>query len=113
MPVTSYIATDQTGAYLYITSGDVIVGYAINQNTGALTALAGFPVATNVPSDAYSISIDSTNQFLYVANELGATVSGFRLDAATGGLTPMAAPFPAGNGPQFVATFLRGRGKGQ
>jgi 6-phosphogluconolactonase (cycloisomerase 2 family) len=105
MPVTSYIATDQTGAYLYITSGDVIVGYAINQNTGALTALAGFPVATNVPSDAYSISIDSTNQFLYVANELGATVSGFRLDAATGGLTPMAAPFPAGNGPQFVATF--------
>jgi 6-phosphogluconolactonase (cycloisomerase 2 family) len=103
--VTHYIATDQTGAYLYITSGNGIVGYAINQNTGALTALAGFPVATGVPTDAYAISIDSTNQFLYVTNDPGATVSGFRLDAATGGLTPMSAPFPAGNGPQFIATF--------
>jgi 6-phosphogluconolactonase (cycloisomerase 2 family) len=106
LPVSHYLATDQTGAYLYVTSGTGIVGYAINQNTGALTALAGFPVATGAPSDAYSISIDSTNQFLYVTNDAGATVSGFRLDAATGGLTSIAnSPFPAGNGPQFVATF--------
>ena len=45
LPVSHYIATDQTGAYLYVTSGANIVGYAIDATTGALTALPGFPVA--------------------------------------------------------------------
>jgi 6-phosphogluconolactonase (cycloisomerase 2 family) len=104
LPVSHYMATDQTGAYLYVTSGASIIGYAIDATTGALTALPGFPVASG--ANAYSISIDSSNQFLYVANDGGANISGFKLDAATGALTPMAgSPFPAGNHPQFIATF--------
>jgi 6-phosphogluconolactonase (cycloisomerase 2 family) len=98
------MATDLTGAYLYATSGASIVGYAIDATTGALTALPGFPVATG--TNAYSISIDPTNQFLYVADDGAANITGFRLDASTGALTPMAgSPFPAGNHPQFIATF--------
>ncbi len=98
------MATDQTGSYLYVTSGASIVGYAIDWTTGALTALPGFPVAAG--ANAYSVSIDPTNQFLYVANDGVANISGFRLDASTGALTPMAgSPFPAGNHPEFVATF--------
>ncbi len=104
IPVSHYIATDLTGTYLYVTSGTNILGYAINATNGALTALPGFPVATG--ANAYSITVDPTNQFLYVTNDGAATVSGFTLDASTGALTPMAgSPFPAGNHPQFIATF--------
>jgi 6-phosphogluconolactonase len=104
LPVSNYIATDQTGAYLYVTVGTTIVGYAIDPTSGALAELPGFPVAAG--ANAYSITIDPTNQFLYVANEAGANVSGFRLDASTGALTPIpGSPFPAGNAPGFMATL--------
>jgi 6-phosphogluconolactonase len=102
--VSHYMATDQTGTYLYVTSGADVVGYAIDPATGTLTALTGFPVSVGV--DAYSITIDSTNQFLYVTDDGAAHVSAFTLDAATGALTPIpGSPFPAGNHPQFIATF--------
>ena len=102
--VSHYMATDQTGAYLYVTTGDSIVGYAIDATTGALTALPGFPVAAG--ANAYSVSVDPTNQFLYVADDGAANVSAFRLDAATGSLTPITgSPFAAGNHPAFIATF--------
>ncbi len=104
IPVSHYIATDQTGAYLYVTTGTNIVGYAIDATTGALSKLPRFPVAAG--ADAYSITIDPTNRFLYVTNDGEADISGFTLDASTGALTPMAGPpFPAGNHPQFIATF--------
>ena len=104
LPVSHYIAADLTGAYLYVTSGANVVGYSIDANTGALTALAGFPVSAG--ANAYSITIDPTNQLLYVANDGAAHVSGFTLDASTGALTPIAgSPFPAGNHPEFIATF--------
>jgi len=103
IPVSHYIAIDQSGAYLYVTSGANILGYGIDATTGALTALPGFPVAAGL--NAYSIAIDPINQFLYVANDDAANVSGFTLDASTGALTPMASsPFPAGNNPEFIAT---------
>ena len=104
LPVSHYIATDQTGAFLYVTSGAGIVGYAIDASTGALTALPGFPVSAG--ANAYSVNIDQSNQFFYVANDGAGKISGFRLDASTGALTPIAgSPFPAGNHPGFLATF--------
>jgi 6-phosphogluconolactonase len=104
LAVSHYIAADQTGAYLYVTRGASIVGYGIYEPTGALTALAGFPVSAG--ANAYSITIDPTNQFLYVTNDGAANVSGFTLDAASGALTSISgSPFPAGNHPEFLATF--------
>jgi len=101
LPVSHYIATDQTGAYLYVTSGDSILGYAIDATTGALTALPGFPVAAG--ANAYSVSVDLSNQHLYVANDGAANISGFTLDASTGALAPMSgSPFPAGQHPEFL-----------
>lgn len=116
-PVSHYMATTPVGfyislwrssvhtiPYLYATSGAGIVGYASDIATGALTALPGFPVSTG--ANAYSVTINPTNQFLYVANEGAANISGFRLNALTGVLTPMAgSPFPAGSHPQFIATL--------
>ncbi len=120
LPVSHYIAADQTAAYLYVTTGSGIVGYGIDGTTGTLTPLPGFPVATG--TDAYSVAPDPLVQcgpainavstcvlgtpFLYVANDGSADVSGFRFDASTGGLTPITgSPFPAGNHPGFIATF--------
>ena len=120
LAVSHHIATDSTGAYLYVTAGTGIVGYGIDGTTGMLTPLPGFPVVTG--TDAYSVAPDSTNQcgpvingastcvaatpFVYVANDGSADVSGFRFDASTGGLTPITgSPFPAGNHPDFVAVF--------
>ena len=104
LPVSHYIATDQTGAYLYVTSGAGIVGYGVEATTGALTALPGFPVAAG--ANAYAITIDPTNQFLYVADDGAANITGFKLDASTGALTPMSgSPFPAGDQPVFITAF--------
>ena len=104
LPVSHYMATDQTGAYLYVTAGANIVGYAIDATTGALTALPGFPISAG--ADAYSVSIDPTNRFLYVANHGAANIAGFRLDASSGALTPISgSPFQAGGYSEFIATF--------
>jgi 6-phosphogluconolactonase len=108
LPVSQYIATETTGShlssYLYVTSGAGILGYASDIATGALTALPGFPVATG--ANAYAITIDPYNQFLYVANDGAGNISGFKLDASTGALTLMAgSPFPAGKHPEFIAMF--------
>jgi 6-phosphogluconolactonase len=104
LPVSHYMATDQTGAYLYVTAGANIVGYAIDATTGALTALPGFPVSAG--ADAYSVSIDPTNRFLYVANHGAANIAGFRLDASSSALTPISgSPFQAGSRSEFIATF--------
>lgn len=115
LPVSHYMAIEQTGiqtggtsspihGYLYVTTDASIVGYAFDWTTGALTALPGFPVPAG--ANAYSITIDPTNQFLYVANDGAANISGFKLDALTGALTPMVgSPFPGGNHPKFIATF--------
>jgi 6-phosphogluconolactonase len=104
LAVSHEIATDRTGAYLYVTTGASIVGYGIDAATGSLTALAGFPVSAG--ANAYSVSIDPTNQFLYVANDDAAHVSGFTRDDSSGALTSMSgSPFPAGNLPEFLVTF--------
>ncbi len=101
LSVSNYIATDGTGAYLYVTTGAGLVGYSIN-GTGVLTALAGFPVASG--TNAYSVTVDPSNEFLYVGNDGSASVSAYELNAASGALTAISgSPFAAGNLPDFLA----------
>ncbi len=102
--VSNYIAADRLGTYLYVTTGAGVIGYGIDATTGLLNSLPGFPVVSG--ANAYSITLDPTSQFLYVANNGSANVSGFNFNASTGGLTPIiGSPFAAGNLPDFVATF--------
>src|SRR6266699_6362176 len=65
--VLTMLTACSTGAYLYVTAGSGIVGYGIDGTTGMLTPLPGFPVVTG--TDAYSVALDPTNQFLYGAND--------------------------------------------
>jgi 6-phosphogluconolactonase len=85
LSVSNHIATVGTGAYLYVTTGASVVGYSIDATTGSLSALAGFPVASG--ANAYSVTVDPSNQFLYIGNEGAASVSGYKLNAADGELT--------------------------
>jgi 6-phosphogluconolactonase (cycloisomerase 2 family) len=104
VPVSHGITADSSGAYLYVTNGAGIVAYAIDASTGALAAVPGFPVSTG--ANAYSVSIDSNDHFLYVTNDGAGTVAGFTLNDSTGALTPMpGSPFPVANRPDVLATF--------
>jgi 6-phosphogluconolactonase len=99
--VSNYIGTDLTGTYLYVTTGAGVVGYSIDA-TGLLTALTGYPVASG--ANAYSVTVDPSNQFLYVGNGGSANVSGYKLNAANGELTAIpGSPFAAGSQPDFIA----------
>jgi 6-phosphogluconolactonase len=85
---------------LYVTTGASVVGYSIDA-TGLLTALTGFPVASG--ANAYSVTVDPSNQFLYVGNGGSANISGYRLNAANGELTAIpGSPFTAGSQPDFI-----------
>jgi 6-phosphogluconolactonase len=96
------IAVDRDGSYLYVTTGRNIVGYRIDGGTGSLTALAGFPVTAG--ANAYSVTLDPSNRFLYVGNDGDGNLSGYTLDPATGGLAPIpGSPFEAGRRPDFIA----------
>jgi 6-phosphogluconolactonase (cycloisomerase 2 family) len=104
LPACNYVVADQTGAYLYATAGTNVFGFSINQQTGALSPLPGSPVAVGATAD--SVSIDPTNQFLYVTNRRAGTVTGFKLNAATGELTTMpGSPFAVGQSADFIATL--------
>jgi 6-phosphogluconolactonase len=100
-PVSNYIGIDLTGAYLYVTTGADVAGYSIDAS-GLLTALTGFPVASG--ANAYSVTVDPSNQFLYVGNGGSANISGYKLNAANGELTAIpGSPFTAGSQPDFIA----------
>jgi 6-phosphogluconolactonase len=100
VPVSNYIGTDLNGLYLYVTTGASVVGYSLT--TALPVALAGFPVASG--SNAYSVTVDPSNQFLYVGNEGSANIAGYKFDTANGGLTAIpGSPFAAGSQPDFIA----------
>jgi 6-phosphogluconolactonase len=100
VPVSNYMGTDLNGQYLYVTTGTSVLGYSLT--TGLPVALAGFPVASG--SNAYSVTVDPSNQFLYVGNEGSANIAGYKFDPANGGLTAIpGSPFAAGSQPDFLA----------
>jgi 6-phosphogluconolactonase (cycloisomerase 2 family) len=109
----SAIASDSTGAYLYITdsTNSDILGYAIS--SGSLTKLAGSPYPTgNQPS---GIAIDSEYPYAYVANALDGNVTAYsisngvltRIGSYAAGIQPVAIGIdPSTNHFVFTANFL-------
>lgn len=104
LPSCKFIVADQTGTYLYAIAGIDLLGYSIDVLTGSLHLLPGFPIALG--ATVQSVSIDPTNQFLYVANGSAGSVTRFTLNGATGALTPMTgSPFAVGSSADYVTTF--------
>jgi len=74
-------------------SGNRIYGYAVNETTGALGPLPGFPISTGgVGVDLFiseHLTIDRANQRLYAINGGSNTVSAYTINPTTGALTPL------------------------
>jgi 6-phosphogluconolactonase len=104
------LAIDPSGKYLYVdasTSGGAaaVAGYTIDETSGALTPVSGSPFAdpaylgcTQFCSDGASdLGVDPTGNYLYGAESGEDALSGFKIDSATGTLTPLAgSPYAEG-----------------
>lgn len=101
LAVNNDITTNNGGGSLYATTATNVVGYSIDENTGLLTALPGFPVSAG--ANAYSLAADLFDGFLYVGNDGDATVSGYKFDGFGGLIAIPGSPFAAGNRPDSLA----------
>ena len=101
LAVSNYIGIySGYGVSLFVTTGDSIVGYFIDQ-TGLLVASPHYSAVTGI--NAYSLTVDQSHSRLYVTNFGAASVSGYQIDDVGGTLTAVpGSPFPAGNNPAFI-----------
>jgi len=78
--------------YVYNETGNSIYGYSVNERTGALTPLAGFPVAAGGAGSNSSfktdlLNIDPVNNRLYVISDGSDRVNAYSINPANGALT--------------------------
>lgn len=99
---TAEVAVHPNGQFLYGSNRghDSIVSFALASD-GRMTLLAHTPTGGAHPRH---FSIDPSGDFLYVANRDSDDIHGFRIDPATGALTPMGKLATIAR-PQFVAVF--------
>jgi 6-phosphogluconolactonase (cycloisomerase 2 family) len=94
-PVSSVVASgslavDPSGQFLYVSgsvSDSATLGFEINSDTGALSALPGSPINAG----AQIITVDPTGKFLYGVS--GGIIVSFAIDPASGALTTLPSPF--------------------
>ncbi len=75
----------------------VLMAYSIDQNTGALTPVAGAPFPTTLQGSgnspgAFPMIFDGQSRFLYLADEFRQDFVAFAIDATTGAPTPLPPP---------------------
>ena len=97
-------------------SGNAVLGYSVNPNTGALEPVATGPF--NSGEHPYYAAFAPDREFLYVANRGradgvcgdGCSISGYAVDQVNGGLVELeGSPFPAGSGPVAIAAHPSGK----
>ena len=82
---SSASAQTSTQQFLYTSGGSALSGYAINNQTGALTPVPGSPF--NERLEGGLMAIDGQSKFLFVLNPTSDDVSMFQIDQATGALS--------------------------
>jgi len=100
------IVVDATGKFAYVANSQDSNVTAYSISDGALTSLGTYATGT----DPVAIGIDpSLNQYIYTANFLGNTVSGFELSAQDGTLlTSQNSPFTSNAQPTAIAAIPHG-----
>lgn len=100
------LTVSNQGNFLYVTeqSNNILVGFAFDGSSGALSELTSTPIVVGTaPSAVHS---PATGNFLYVANAQSNNVSEFTIDSTTGVLTPIAgSPVSAQTGPASIASI--------
>lgn len=91
-----------------------IYGFSVNESTGALTLLPGFPVSTG-GNGANGVSseelfYDSANGRLYAVNSGTPSVSAFSVNRWTGALTPLFSPISLPSGKEWECVSVHPSG---
>jgi 6-phosphogluconolactonase (cycloisomerase 2 family) len=110
------VTVDPSGKFAYVAndvSGNVSA-FSIDASTGALMAVSGspFPAGSGLQpvTVPFSVTVDPSGKFAYVANFSSGDVSAFSIDASTGALTAVSgSPFPAGSGPISISVDPSGK----
>lgn len=75
------------------TTGNNIYGFAVNEKTGELTLLTGFPVSTGFngggSTNLEMITVDNLNKRLYAVNRGSSNISAYSINETTGALSPL------------------------
>lgn len=107
------VVVDPRGKYIYVTNSldSTISAYAINLTTGVPTIAQSSSTGGNATeTDPIAIVIDpALGRFIYTANYLDDSVSGFVLDSSSGGVkqTP-STPYSAGSHPTALVAVPHG-----
>jgi 6-phosphogluconolactonase (cycloisomerase 2 family) len=108
------IAVDPRGKFLYVANqlDSSVTAFSIDLTTGSPSQSIG-AVGSSINStdtEPVAIAVDpSLGRFVYTANKLGNSVSGFRLDPTSGALTTtQSSPYPTGQAPTAVVIVPHG-----
>jgi 6-phosphogluconolactonase (cycloisomerase 2 family) len=108
------ICIDPRGFYLYITNGldSSVSAYVISLATGTPSAAVNVTGSQANTTDTTPVAVivdPALGRYVYTANNLGNSVSGFRLNPTTGALTPtQTTPYPTGAQPAALAAVPHG-----
>ncbi len=107
------IAIDPRGTFLYASDSlsDVVSAYVISTQNGSLTTTS-VPSQGSGATDTYPTGIvvdPALGRFVYTANTLGNTISGFRLNPTNGQIEEtVSTPYPTAFGPYPEAIIPHG-----
>jgi 6-phosphogluconolactonase (cycloisomerase 2 family) len=108
------VVVDPRGLFIYVTNGldSTVSAYSISLPSGtpsAAIATSGSAI-NQTDTQPVAVTIDpALARFVYTANHLGNSVSGFRMNSSTGVIQPtQATPYPTGNGPTALIAVPHG-----
>jgi 6-phosphogluconolactonase (cycloisomerase 2 family) len=110
----SAITLDPRGKFIYIANAldSTVSAYEITQATGNPTGAVNVTgsATNNTDTTPVAIVVDpAIGRFVYTANELGNSISGFRLDPTAGNLSPtQSTPYPTGAKPTALVAIPHG-----
>jgi 6-phosphogluconolactonase (cycloisomerase 2 family) len=110
----SAVTIDQRGKFIYVTNSldSSVSSYAIDLATGTPTTAVSVSGASTNATDPQPVAITldaALGRFVYTANYLGNSISGFRLDSTSGALTAtQATPYETGAKPTAVVSIPHG-----
>jgi 6-phosphogluconolactonase (cycloisomerase 2 family) len=108
------ITIDPRGIYMYVTNSldSTLSSYSIALPTGTPSTIvgSGATAGNTTDTDPVSVTVEpSLGRFVYTANRLGNSISGFKLNPDTGALaTTLATPYPTGAYPMAVLAVPHG-----
>jgi 6-phosphogluconolactonase (cycloisomerase 2 family) len=110
----SAVTIDPRGKYIYVSNelDNSVSGYTIDLATGTPTGIVNVTGPQINATDTQPVAVlvePALGRFVYTANQLGDSVSGFVMNPDTGALAAtQATPYPTGAGPTALAAAPHG-----